>query len=88
MKIQERNKNKFMADKTFEEEYGDVEKEPMLSHHELIAMKQTNFLYLVDGNNIMPTNKHFRKYFQNMSQEYKIEAQIRCRWLISLALAS
>lgn len=40
-------------------------------------------LYLVDGNNILPTHKHLRKYFQSKQTIEKVFAQIRTRWYIS-----
>jgi hypothetical protein len=45
-------------------------------------------LFLIDGNNILPTNKHFRRYFQSKNPIEKVYAQIRTRWYISHCLSS
>lgn len=58
----------------------------MLNHHELLEMDLDKNLFLIDGNNIFPTSKHFKKYFLSYNVEQKIEAQIRLRWLVSMAL--
>jgi hypothetical protein len=53
---------------------------------ELINLDLTKTVFLVDGNNIFPTNKHFRRYFQSFLLSEKIEAQLRLQWLLSHAL--
>jgi hypothetical protein len=60
----------------------------MLDRHELLALDRSKIIFLVDGNNIFPTSKHFKHYFISKSTEDKIEAQIRLRWFISMALGS
>lgn len=58
----------------------------MINHHDLIEKDQNEVMYLVDGNNIMPSIKHFRCYFQSRDRRDKVECQVRLRYLISLAL--
>ena len=42
-------------------------------------------LYLIDGNNVIPTSRNLRLYFQSYNKLLKIQSQIRLRWLISHA---
>ena len=57
-----------------------------MDHHDLLKHNVDDMFILIDGNNIFPTSKHFRKYFMSYNLEEKIQAQIRLRWFVSIAL--
>lgn len=44
----------------------------MLNHHDLLEMDQENIYFLIDGNNILPTSKHFKHYFKSFTPIEKI----------------
>jgi len=48
----------------------------------LINLDKSKAIFLIDGNNILPTNKHFRKFFKSNLIMEKIEAQVRLKCLI------
>jgi hypothetical protein len=58
--------------------------------NELILMQADSrpLLFLVDGNNILPTNKHLRRYFQSKRPLDRVVAQLRARWYISHCFSS
>jgi hypothetical protein len=40
---------------------------------------------MIDGNNILVTNKKLRKLFKEKDEKFKAEAQIRLTWLMCTA---
>ena len=45
---------------------------PMMNHHDLLKQNVDDMFILIDGNNIFPTSKYFRKYFMSYNLEEKI----------------
>ena len=86
VRIQEKKIKKYESDLKFQSKYGNVQVPPLLDHDNLINFDQSKVLYLIDGNNILPTQKDFRKYFQSNSENERVQAKLRCQWLISYAL--
>lgn len=84
--IQQKKIKKFEADNSFKEKYGEKNVPNMFDVDELIKLDTTKTIFLVDGNNIFPTNKHFRRYFQSYLLSEKVQAQLRLQWLLSHAL--
>jgi hypothetical protein len=84
-KIQQHKINKYEADEQFNKNYPEGEQTPLLEVNDLIILSasNSNVVILIDGNNILPTNKHFRKYFQSKTKMEKVIAQVRCQWYFS-----
>lgn len=58
----------------------------VLSDAELLKLyesEENSHNIVVDGNNVLPSHKILRRYFQSYSYEHKVEGQIRLRWLLS-----
>ena len=83
--VQQKKLKRKEADRRFREQYGEAS--VPLKKNGLIEQDLNECLFLVDGNNIMPSHKHLRKYFKGSMRD-KVEGQIRLQWYLSNCLPS